>query len=88
MQPDESVTAVEAKPTAPPVPETPAKSANDAPSLNQARGYTSQDNPLTYPKRVSWPFDAMGLNYDVHIKTISSLKLPLASGNARVAHGR
>ncbi len=88
MQPAESVAAMEAKPTTPPLPETPLKPANDAASLNQARGYTTENNPFTYPKRVSWALDAMDLNYDVHVKTISSLKLPMASGNARVAHGR
>jgi hypothetical protein len=74
--------------SAPPGPETPPEPSNDAPSLNQARSYTSQDNPFTDPKRVSSALDAMPLNFDAHIQTMSSLKLPIAVGRASFAHGR
>ena len=65
------VTAVEAQPTTPP-----ARPANDATSVNEHQGHTSQGNPFIHSNRSSSVLNTMPLNCDAHINPISSLRLP------------
>ncbi len=85
MEPAESVTAVEAQPATPPLPEPPGKPADDIPSVSEDHGHT---NPFTYPKGVSSAHNAIGPRIDAHTSTIGSLRLPLAPGGGRFGRGR
>ena len=84
-EPVESVTAVEAQSSAPPEPEAPSKPANDAPSVNEDHGPTTQDDPF---KGVSWAPNAIGPNLDAYSQPTRSLIGPLAPWKKRFGRGR
>jgi hypothetical protein len=81
----ESVTAVEADPTTPPDPEPQPLPANDAPSANEDRDPTTQDDPF---KGVSWAPNAIGPNLDAYDQTTSPLRQPFAPWKRRFGRGR
>ena len=80
-EPAESVTATEAQPTTPPPPEPPGTSAPETPSVSD------EDNPLTYPKGVSWVPNAIGPNLDAYPNT-TSLRTPFSPVKWRFGRGR
>jgi hypothetical protein len=88
MQPDESVTSTEAQPSVPTVPEPPDRPVDEAPSVNQEQGHTSEDDPFTYPKGVSWVPNAIGPNLDAYPKTTGTFRPPFAPGRGRFGRGR
>jgi hypothetical protein len=87
-EPDESVTAVEAESTTPPLPDPPGNPADDAPSVTEDLSHTSQDNPFPYNKGVSWAPNAIGPNFDTYSSATSPLKPSLAPGRGRFGRGR
>ncbi len=87
-EPVESVTAVQAQPITPPVPEPPGNPANDAPSVAEDHGHTSQDNPFTYSKGVSWVPNAVRPNLDAFANTTSPRRPPFSSGKGHFGRGR
>ena len=76
----ESVTPVDAKPLTPPALETPPKRADDAPSVNEDQGPTTEDDPF---KGVSWAPNAIGPNLDAYGQTTSPLRQPFAPWKRR-----
>ncbi len=76
----DAVTAVEAQPAAPQVPEPePApRPANDAPSPNLDRNHPSLANPfIHHPERLSRVPDATGYTFDAVLNTTGPLRLPI-----------
>jgi hypothetical protein len=81
-EPAESVTATEAQPASPPLPEPPDTTANDAPSAG------GEDNSFTDPKGVSWVPNAIGPDLDTYPNTTSSFRPPFPPGKRRFGPGR
>jgi hypothetical protein len=78
-EPGDAVTAVEAQPDAPqvPEPEPATRPANDAPSPNLDRNQPSLANPFIHPERLSRVPDATGYTFDAVLNTTGPLRLPI-----------
>jgi hypothetical protein len=87
-QPGESVTAVEAQPTPPPLPEPPGNPANHVSTANQDHGDTAQQDPSPYPNGVIAVPNGVGLGLDAYSSTTSPLRPPFAPPKRRFGPGR